>query len=360
MARNAKGLSTRAVALQLKPASSVSHASIANYEKGITSPPIDIVSALATLYDRPINWLLGDGPVLSGIRYRNLKSKVGVGDRHRFEGESQRWLDAYLSIERHLGEELDAELDFVTDENESPADSAARLRKELGLSDSDPLKSVVELLEKTGTRVIGVDTDLAIDGLAACLGEDHVVVLNGTVSNDRARMNAAHELGHIVNGDCGDGEESKEEERGAFEFASHLLLTPPMLQEAFKRKSMVRLVEFKELFGISLAAMVFRAEDDGLISHEMARKLWIEFSKRGWRKREPGSVRADRPTRFESLLDCSIVEKDYTIESLAEITGVREDELKRRLVRATGFLDDADDEEMEENSAALHRLRLVR
>lgn len=360
MARLAKGLSTRAVAERLKPIATLSHATLANYEKGATRPPIDIVSAIATLYERPINWFLGDGPVLSGVRYRNLKSKVGVGDRHRFEGESQRWLDAYVAIEEHLQDSLVADFEFEADEGEPPAATAARMREALDLGEEDPLPSVVELLERLGVRVIGVDTELAIDGLAARLDDEHVVVLNNSVSNDRARMNAAHELGHVVGGDCGDGEESKEEERAAFEFASHLLLTPPMLRAAFKRKSMVRLVEFKERFGISLAAMVFRAEDDGLISREMAKRLWIEFSKRGWRRREPGVVRADRPTRFESLIDSAIVERDYTLDRLAELAGVREDELKRRLIRATGFLDDADDDDQEENPATTHRLRIAR
>lgn len=359
MARLAKGLSTRAVAERLKPISPVSHATLSNYEKGATRPPIDIISAVATLYERPINWFLGDGPMLAGVRYRNLKSKVGVGDRHRFEGESQRWLDAYIAIEDHLGEPLEPDFEFEMEEGEAPARAASRMRHALGLDDDEPLPSVVELLERMGVRVLGVETELAIDGLAARMGNEHVVVLNNSVSNDRARMNAGHELGHVVSGDCNDGEETKEEERAAFEFASHLLLTPPMLREALRRKSMVRLVEFKERFGISLAAMVFRAEEEGLISREMAKRLWIEFSKRGWRKREPGAVRADRPTRFETLVDSAIVERDYPLDRLAEITGVREDELKRRLIRATGFLDDADDE-MEESPAATHRLRLVR
>lgn len=358
MARLAKGLSTRAVSERLKGTAPVSHATLANYERGATQPPIDVISALATAYERPINWFLGDGPLLTGVRYRNLKSKVGVGDRHRFEGESQRWLDAYIAIEDYLHEPLERDFEFAARGQESSADTAARMRHDLDLDDDEPIPSVVELLERLGVRVIGVDSELSIDGLAARWGDEHVVVLNSAVSNDRSRMNAGHELGHIVRGDCGSGEETKAEERAAFEFASHLLLTPRMLREALKRKSMVRLVEYKERFGISLAAMVYRAENDGLISPAMAKRLWIEFSKRGWRTREPGSVRADRPTRFESLVDSAIVERECELEQLARIVGVREDELKRRLVRATGFLDDLNDDS-ENGIEVTHRLRLV-
>jgi Zn-dependent peptidase ImmA (M78 family) len=358
-ARQTAGFSTRIVAERLKPHVSVSHATLANYEKDATRPPIDVMTALATLYQRPLNWFLGNGATLSGVRYRNLKSKVGVKDRQKFEGECQRWLDAYVSIENHLGDALTVDLKFSATDGESPADAASRLRRHtLNLDETDRLPSVVEVLERMGCRVMESETDLAIDGLAAMLGNESVVVLNGEVSNDRARMNAAHELGHIVNGDCGDDEEDRNEERAAFEFASHLLLTSAMLREAFKRKSVVDLVRFKERFGISLAAMVYRAKEERLIRESEAKNLWVEFSKRGWRSKEPGQVWADRATRFEAIIDGAIVGGKATLASLAEVAGVREDELRRRLALATGA--DDYDASMEENPAEERGLRIVR
>jgi len=357
-ARAATGLSTRAVADKLRVVAPVSHATLANYERDATRPPIDVMTALAALYERPLNWFLGDGATLSGVHYRNLKSKVGVRDKHRFEAECQRWLDAYAAIERHVGDELKAELEFAVNPDESPADAARRLRGELNLDKDDRLPSVVDLLERLGVRVMETETELAIDGLAAMMDDEHVVVLNADVANDRARMNAAHEAGHVIRGDCaGDGEESKEQEKAAFEFASHLILTSEMLAEAFKRKSVVDLVRFKERFGISLAAMVYRAKEEDLIRESEARQLWIEFAKRGWRAQEPGRVWADRATRFEALIDSALVAGRSTLANMAEVAGVREDELRRRLALATGA--DNYDAEQEESPAEKHRLRIV-
>jgi len=358
MARKAKGWSTRTVAERLRGLASASHATIANYEKDATRPPIDVLSGLATLYERPVNWFLGDGPMLSGVRYRNLKSKVTVRDRHRFEGDAQRWLDAYRNIEQHLAEPLDAEItDFEFIEDESPGALASRVRNRLDLDDDEPVPSVTEVLEALGVRVMEIETDLAIDGLAAAMDEESVVVLNGDVSNDRARLNAAHELGHVLRGDCAERDESREEEKAAFRFASHLMLTPPMLREAFKRKSMVDLVKFKERFGISLAAMIYRANEENILSDGEVKRLWIEFNKRGWRKKEPGRVLADRATRFESLLSSAMIERNLPLEALAQISGVRVEELKRRLDLATGS--EEDDWRGEEDQAP-KRLRLVR
>ena len=176
------------------------------------------------------------------------------------------------------------------------------VRRELGVSEQEPISSIVEVLERFGIRVLEVATDLKIDGLAAKYDAEYVVALNRSVSNDRTRFNAAHELGHILYGDCETDEAaSKETEQRAFEFASFLLLPNNQLKRAFEGQSMVRLVQYKERFGISLAAMVYRAEKLGFIPKATAKKLWLEFSRRGWRTNEPGEVRPDRATRFEQL-----------------------------------------------------------
>jgi len=358
-ARQITGLSTRVVAERLKPLVSISHATLANYEKDATRPPIDVMTALSTFYQRPLNWFLGNGATLAGVRYRNLKSKVGVKDRQRFEGECQRWLDSYIAVERHLGEPLMATGTFKMKPGEPPAFAAARLRKDiLKLDEDQRVPSVVEVLECLGCRVMEAESDLAIDALAARLGDEHVVMLNTQTSNDRARMNAAHELGHVVQGDCDADEEDKAQEKAAFTFASHLLLTSAMLAEAFKRKSVVDMLRFKERFGISLAAMVYRAQVERLITDAEAKHLWIEFAKRGWKAKEPGQVWADRATRFEAIIDGAIVGGSATLASLAEVAGVREDELRRRLALATGA--EEHDASMEESPADRHRLRIVR
>jgi Zn-dependent peptidase ImmA (M78 family)/DNA-binding XRE family transcriptional regulator len=335
-ARTEKGWSTRAVAEMLQPITKVSHATLANYEKGATRPPIQLMMALATLYERPLNWFLSTGPALTGVRYRNLRSKVGVRDRQQFEAESLRWCEAYIRIETYLGQPLKRVKSFAPVIAKNAADAAMVFRREvLNLGETDPLPSVVEAMELLGVRVLEAHTDLSIDGMAGLLGDQHVVFLNPNVSHDRARMNAAHELAHVVLGDCS-AEQKKDDERRAFEFASHVLLTKEMLRRAFARKSVVDLVRFKEQFGISLAAMVYRAQQEQIITDAEAKFLWIEFTKRGWRTKEPGQVWSDRPLRFEALIDSALVERRASLEQLASVAGVREVDLRRRLARATG------------------------
>ena len=130
---------------------------------------------------------------------------------------------------------------------------------------------------------------------------------------------------------------SDEEEEITYNFASHFIIPDTQLREAFRGESMVRLVKFKETFGISLAAMIYRAEKASILNVNTARHLWIEFAKRGWRMNEPGHVRADRAARFEQLLEGAIARKVMTWRDIEAVTGIPGDELKHRLGFAMGL-----------------------
>ncbi len=339
-ARKATGMSTRRVAEVLPPSVPLSHATIANYESGRSQPTMEALSALASIYQRPLTWFLQSTAALTGIRYRNRKSKVGVRELAQFEATAQKWVDAYRALEETLNTPFKPDLaDVRFAETVRPATAARKLREKLGLHDDDPVPSVVEVLERVGVRTLELSTALAIDAMAATAGTEPVVVLNPVVSNERSRLNATHELGHVVFGDCkatSIDNHGPTEDR-AFDFASSFLLTDTMLAEAFADRSMVRLVKYKERFGISIAAMVYRAERQRIIPKVLAKHLWIEFNRRGWRTREPGNVKEDRATRFEQLLDGAILQQKLTWQTAAQLTGVREDELRQRVELALGI-----------------------
>jgi len=340
-ARTLTGMSTRTVAEKLKKRFPISHATVANYESGRSVPPMDVLAALADLYERPLTWFLERGRSLSGVRYRNLKSRVRISDLHRFEADVQRWVDAYVAIEARLKQPLKATItNFEPDPDTEASDLARQVRRRLKLDETDPIPSVVEVLEKFGIRVLENPTELRIDGLAAKYDGEYIVVLNPTVSNDRGRLNAAHELAHVLLGDCDKEGENKESEQRAFDFGSHLLLPNSQLKRAFEGRSMVRLVQFKERYGISLAAMVYRADKLGFITKSTAKTLWIEFARRGWKTNEPGRVRPDRATRFEQMIDEVLASGRMSLKEVADLCGVRPEAIRERLNLAMGISGD--------------------
>jgi Zn-dependent peptidase ImmA (M78 family) len=337
--RLAKGLSTREVAQSLSSRFSVTHATLANYEAGRTAPTPAVLEILASFYGRPLTWFFESGPILSNLNYRNLKSKTKVSDLRTFEANVQRWIEAYWRLEQWLGEGItNKHILFKPGFDATGRGLAEELRKHLNLNDRTPIQSVANLIEDFGVRAIEMPTNLAIDGLAARYGSNYVIVLNPSVANERCRMNAAHELGHVLLGDCDkpQGHVEAASEKRAYEFGSHLLLPQSQLEEAFDGSSMVRLVKTKEYFGISLQAMIYRAEQTRIIPPSTAKWLWIEFAKRKWRENEPGFVRPDRATRFEDLLARALADRRLTWEGAAKVMQVPEDELHLRMNIALG------------------------
>jgi Zn-dependent peptidase ImmA (M78 family)/transcriptional regulator with XRE-family HTH domain len=339
LARKATGLSTRKVAALLAPTTPITHATLANYEKGKTLPPMALLAALADLYARPLTWFLQPTPTLSGIRYRAHSSKLTIADKHRYEGHCLRWLDAYIRLEQALSRPLRAELPLSQiPTNLSPKKLAAHLRSALDLGNG-PIPSVVTLLERVGIRTLEVETALPVWALAATLDSTPVVALNPNASADRCRLTAAHELGHLLLGHCSPTAaplSEKDLEAAAYEFASCLLIPPAELEKACRPKSAVALCQYKEQFGISMAAMIYAARRENILSEAITKRLWIEFAKRGWKEKEPGTVRADRALRFEQLLDAALFNHHLSLPEASKITAIPQPELRARLDSALG------------------------
>jgi Zn-dependent peptidase ImmA (M78 family)/DNA-binding XRE family transcriptional regulator len=337
-ARETAGLSARAVASRLQGMGlTVSHATLCNYETGRTMPTVDLIAALAQVYGTSREWMLSRGPMFTGTRYRALKA-VRVADKRAFEGEALGWFQAYLAAEEAVNDPLQPPRSpFRIKPDESGRAVARRIRDEYDLGDY-PIPSVMRLIENFGVRIIQQSSSARIDGFAAWFGPVSVVVVNQSLSNDRIRMNAAHELAHHLFKDCVDGGSLDDDdvERRAFECASHLLLPDTSLKMAFELKSMVRLVQYKVRFGMSLAAMIYRARQDRLIPANLYQHIWVEFGRLGWRRDEPGYVPPDRPIRMECLFDAADRRRRMTYPQIASLAGVDERVVRQRVICAMG------------------------
>lgn len=338
VARQAAGLSTRIVASHLSAQGhAISHATISNYERGETTPPGAILRPLAEIYNRPVEWIRSGGLVLKGVRFRALKS-VGVRERNAFKHESQMWFDAYFYIEDLMNRKLEnRHPHFKIGRDTSGRVLAEKIRRLYNLNDY-PISSTVRVLEHFGIYVIQLSTDAYIDAFAGWIGDSQVVVLNATMPNDRIRLNVLHELAHHLYQDNIRGASLPHDdiESRAFEFASHLLLPESQLIAAFKLRSMVQLVQYKERFGISLAAMIYRARKSKLIPKTLYERLWRDFARLGYRKHEPGHVGADRPLRMEALIDAAISSNKISWSQVGELAGTTASIVKQRVLQTIG------------------------
>jgi Zn-dependent peptidase ImmA (M78 family) len=338
-ARRETGLSSRSVSAKLPKRLAISHSTLASYENGSSVPPVDVLAALADVYGRTINWFLENRDSLDGFRYRNIKSRVPITEQRHFEAMANKWADAYMKLDKYLETQTSPRRKAFNEVGaQSPEQLADSVRKKiLGLDDDQPIQNVVRVLEMFSAWALELRASFGLDGAAARFGADAIVVLNPDVSNDRIRMNAAHELAHVLYFESKQslGWTDSAIEKKAYDFATSLLLPTTQLHDAFAEKSFLKLIQYKERFGISLAAMIHMAERSEIINTSVSRWLWKEMTQRGWKLDEPGYVWKDRAITFETILDVAIQTKRISWADAERITGIREDELRQRVLSVT-------------------------
>jgi len=181
---------------------------------------------------------------------------------------------------------------------------------DLGLN---PIPDLIDVLESQGILVILTQVEVAnhFDGLQATVAGKPVIVVSKDWPGDRQRFTLAHELGHLLLHDR--LAENLDEEQACHRFASAFLLPAENLRTHLGNSR--HNIEPRELyllkheFGLSMQACLYRAADLGIISDTLRQRLFMLFSKNGWRKREPGNAYPNETTQlFEQLVYRSLGE----------------------------------------------------
>ncbi len=76
-------------------------------------------------------------------------------------------------------------------------------------------------------------------------------------------------------------------ESQAHRFAGAFLLPSTSFDEDFFAASLDALCTMKPKWKTSIGTMIMRGRQTNLLSEETARRLWIAYNRRGWRKVEP-------------------------------------------------------------------------
>lgn len=208
---------------------------------------------------------------------------------------------------------------------------ALRLREawKLGLS---PISNLLELLEENGIRVHEVHNIDAFDGLSACVGYIHVIVINRDLSTDRIRFTAAHEQAHIL---CEFPKDSQKEKL-CHAFAGAFLLPKVILERDLMKKrkqiTLWELEEIKQIYGISIQAIVKRTHMLGIASYFYYRNFQVMLNQKGWKKKEPIEYEGrEEAIRFKQLLHYAVSEEIITLSRGAEIVNMSLSDFKENV-----------------------------
>lgn len=297
-ARDSRGLTQVALADLINRTSS----SISRWEAGDQSPEPDALDALARALNLPVAFFLRAQPD-HGAAPMFFRSMASTTQSVRKRSQARlRWAqDVSLELQEWLDLPVPnvPELDVpdhreIRDEDIEQIANECRTWWSLG---HGPIAHMLLVLENAGVIVVKEEVGTAtMDGVSnwsTADGRPYMLIARDKATSVRSRMDAAHELGHLVLhrrlspkalNSAGD---FKEIERQAFHFAGAFLLPAESFAAEVWSPSLNALVALKERWKVSVGAMLMRCSALGMMSEEAERRLWKHYSARGWRKSEP-------------------------------------------------------------------------
>ena len=340
-ARKAAGLSLRETAQKV----GVSQTAIQKFEKGELTPGSEHLFKLSKSYGVRTGYFFRPFEVeLENVEYRKRK-KAPVKLLNRIDGDVRNQAECWFELMSLYPEQpvQDFKLPSCLPKlivNSSEIERVAecvRNEWELGLN---PIHDLIDTVESRGLNVIitKVPSEAKFDGLAASINGSPFVVLSSAWPGDRQRFTLAHELGHLLLADRLASD--LEEEAACNRFAGAFLLPKKKVLEVLgpARHSfeLQELALLKQEFGLSMQCILYRALNSNVIEPSVFKKMYMDFSKRGWRKREPGNqYSAEKSILFDQLVFRALGEGYVGESKAAELLGesLSEFHIKRKLGR---------------------------
>ena len=294
-----------------KMADIVSKQAISKYEAGKMLPDSTVLIKLAETLDVKVDYFFRPFTVsLSCIEFRK-KAKMTEKARKSVEQQVMDHVERYFEIEEIAGIERNASSlrrKEIIRSREDVIKLVQEIRKDWRLG-KDGITDVISLLENKGIKVIEFDAPCEFDGLSGTAGEDIVIVLNSNIQpTERKRFTALHELGHLIM-NFDESVDEKAKEKLCHAFASEFLIPSDVFKDIIGdiSKSTLNMVAFAEIqhnFGISIDALIKKADDEGMITGNRYKNYHIRKNTNPSFKQyvEKSRIENEQPHRFISLV----------------------------------------------------------
>lgn len=330
-ARLARGLYKNALAERV----GVTAMQITRYEFNQDRPTPDKLSAIAKALEFPYEfftrrvWPEPLGPIFWRSQVAETKTARDMTEQR------MRWLcELFWTLEEELEfpradiPELDVPEDFRQITPSMIEGYAEQIRREWRLKDL-PIRDVVLSVENAGIPVVMLDiVSEKQDGFffrSALLNRGFIGVNVHDVTAARARFDVAHELGHLVLHKFVNSAQERDPnlhkllERQAHRFAGAFLFPKDRFFEEVAVPTLDYFHALKKRWGMSIAAMISRSFELGMIDKDAKSRLYISMSRRKWRgqNREPfdSSMVLERPRMIrrgvEALMDSGEYSADF-------------------------------------------------
>jgi Zn-dependent peptidase ImmA (M78 family)/DNA-binding XRE family transcriptional regulator len=307
---------------------------ITQFESGQSRPNAQTIARIGMVLNFPPSFFAQSEHLqvvaTDQCHFRSLLSSTQI-DRRRMVGASSLIRRVVEFADSHVNLPMEQVSKNVVPKPmsaEEIEEAAERLRHQWGLK-FGPIPHVVHLLESKGVLIFRLLDDCKrVDAFSLWHQNRPFVFLNTEKgSGSRSRLDAAHELGHLVMHDeymPGD----RRQEAQAFRFAGAFLLPrETFLRECPRRLVWTKFLELKERWKVSLAALVRRAKELGVLSEDTYRRANVQLNQKGWKFQEPGEPPVEYPTVLPQAMEL-LSRKGWTLSAVARQLSMSEIDLR--------------------------------
>lgn len=336
-ARRMRGLSLRALADATE--GKVSYNALHRYEHGEMMPGDEVLIAVANILDKPLDFFFQPFSVeLSGVQFRK-KTRLPSKLEDSFKEQALDFFERYIEIEQILGlpNKFRSPLVGIRVPEPSAAEAAAEKVRDAWKLGRDPLPNVFEMLDANGIKSLVVDAPDSFDGFSGWADSHPIVVVGSWLDQDlpRKRFTTLHEVAHILI-HPNDLAERKDREKCCHRFAGAMLMPMKAFETEWggyrHRISLEELKDLKRRWGMSIAAIMLRANDLGLLDPSLYQRFLIAYRSKGWHRGEPGVYPGVEVShRFEQLVLRAAGENLITMSKAAALLNQSQIEVRNLL-----------------------------
>jgi Zn-dependent peptidase ImmA (M78 family)/DNA-binding XRE family transcriptional regulator len=318
-ARRARGIAAADLASMVE----VSAQSLSKYENGHQTPRHETVHRLAKTLGLPRQYFFRSPPPHDGrpVFWRSKLTAQTVdldraAARLEWLKEMVDYLGGFFDFPRLQLVSFDVPdpLKITSDFLERAADT---VRQEWGVK-KGALPDIIEKLENSGILVSRIHVRAekvdAFSQWSDRFGIPFMMLSRDKSSAARQRFDSVHELAHVLfhknvrQDHLNNKSTYKILEKQADEFASYMLLPERDFMDELYAPTLDGMLSLKESWGVSVAAMIMRCRSLDLLDDISSKRMWMNYTRRGWRKGEPfdGKMEKESPylvrRSFEMLL----------------------------------------------------------
>lgn len=326
VARESRGLTQLELAEKLH----LSTSQMSRIEQDFTEVGEQHLKALSSVLNYPESFFYQEGENLPPALALRKRNKVAQKVMLPIEAEVNIYR---LNMEKLLKAMADADFQLPVFDPEklgSPAEAARRLRK-LWKVEKGAISNLTQLLEENGFYVIAFDFNTErVDGMSIVANGTHPVVFSNKRSlGDRQRFTLAYELGHLVMHLQTNPSFTRDISHEANEFAAEFLMPEKDIKADFKDGVTINLLaDLKRKWKVSMQALLYRANDIGVITDNQKRYLVNQFNSMNIRRREPAEldIPREQPMKLRDLITKYKNKQRLNVKQLALFFNSNEDE----------------------------------